>query len=38
MSITFGCGEKKVGNLKLHRADASTPSGWARLLIPLGRI
>ena len=34
----FGCGEKKVGNLKLHRADAPTPSGWARLLIPLGRI
>ena len=25
----LGCGEKKVGNLKLHRADAPTPSGWA---------
>lgn len=38
MSITFRLRRKKVGNLKLHRADAPTLSGWARPLIPLGRI
>ena len=38
MSITFGLRRKKVGNLKLHRADAPTPVGVAHLLIPLSRI